>query len=73
MQVGEIMHSDVKTANAEDTFAEVAKSSCDRLVSLGRYVLRGVRRPQELFTLVPVDGPEGGSEQNRSRLNQSDP
>jgi adenylate cyclase len=42
-------------------FAEVAKSSCDRLVSLGRYVLRGVRRPQELFTLVPADTHEGGS------------
>jgi adenylate cyclase len=36
-------------------FAEVAKGSSDRLVSLGRYVLRGVRSPQELFTLVPVD------------------
>ncbi len=33
-------------------FAEAAKGSSDRLVSLGRYVLRGVRRPQELFTLV---------------------
>jgi len=42
-------------------FAEVAKSSCDRLVSLGRYVLRGVRKPQELFTLVPADSHEGGS------------
>jgi len=25
MQVGEIMHTDVKTAGAEDTFADVAK------------------------------------------------
>jgi adenylate cyclase len=36
-------------------FAEAAQGSGDRLVSLGRYVLRGVRRPQELFTLV-ADG-----------------
>jgi adenylate cyclase len=42
-------------------FAEVAKGSCDRLVSLGRYALRGVRKPQELFTLVPSDIREGGS------------
>ena len=27
-----------------------------RLVSLGRYALRGVRRPQELFTLVAPEG-----------------
>jgi adenylate cyclase len=36
-------------------FAKVAKSSSDRLVSLGRYALRGVRKPQELFTLAPPD------------------
>jgi adenylate cyclase len=43
-------------------FAAVAHASCDRLVSLGRYVLRGVRQPQELFTLVPREpslGPSG--------------
>jgi class 3 adenylate cyclase len=34
-------------------FAEAAKHSQDRLVSLGRYALRGVRRPQQLFTLDP--------------------
>ncbi len=32
-------------------FAEAAGRSRGRLVSLGRYALRGVRRPQELFTL----------------------
>ena len=32
-------------------FAEAAAGSADRLVSLGRYALRGVRKPQELFTL----------------------
>lgn len=35
-------------------FAAAAGDRCDRLASLGRYVLRGVRQPQELFTLVPV-------------------
>lgn len=38
-------------------FAAAAGSDCDRLVSLGRYVLRGVRQPQELFTLVPREPP----------------
>ncbi len=32
-------------------FAAAAENSDQRLVSLGRYALRGVRRPQELFTL----------------------
>lgn len=38
-------------------FAE-ASQACHsgRLVSLGRYALRGVRRPQELFTLVSREG-----------------
>ena len=36
-------------------FAKAAKNSNDRLISLGRYALRGVRKPQELFTLAPPD------------------
>ena len=31
----------------------VARSERGRLVSVGRYALRGVERPQELFTLDP--------------------
>ncbi len=47
-------------------FAEAARNSTDRIVSLGRYALRGVRRPQELFTLelpvtAGVDGERGAS------------
>ncbi|MGF1474833.1 MAG: adenylate/guanylate cyclase domain-containing protein [Geminicoccaceae bacterium] len=34
-------------------FASAAQHGSDRLVSLGRYALRGVRQPQELFTLEP--------------------
>lgn len=34
-------------------FAEACGGKRDRLVSLGRYALRGVARPQELFTLDP--------------------
>lgn len=34
-------------------FAKLAGDSRDRLVSLGRYALRGVARPQELFTIDP--------------------
>jgi adenylate cyclase len=36
-------------------FAEAVKPRNDRLASLGRYVLRGVRRPQELYTLVATE------------------
>ncbi len=38
-------------------FAEAADHSRDRLVSLGRYALRGVRKSQELFTLDATDEP----------------
>jgi adenylate cyclase len=34
-------------------FAAAAGQSRERLVSVGRYALRGVRRPQELYTLDP--------------------
>ena len=34
-------------------------SSSDCLVSLGRYVLRGVRQPQELFTMVHPEDATG--------------
>jgi adenylate cyclase len=34
-------------------FAAAAGASRSRLVSVGRYALRGVRRPQELYTLDP--------------------
>ena len=49
-------------------FSTAWKSEQDCLVSVGRYALRGVNRPQELFTLDPSvmeqDGGEGtpGSE-----------
>jgi len=39
-------------------FAAAAHHSRERLVSLGRYALRGVRKPQELFTLVGAEGRE---------------
>jgi adenylate cyclase len=34
-------------------FAEAAGEARSRLVSLGRYAMKGVSRPQELFTLDP--------------------
>ena len=37
-------------------FAEAAGETRRRLVSLGRYALRGVRRPEELFTVDPGAG-----------------
>jgi adenylate cyclase len=36
-------------------FAEALGCAKSRVVSVGRYALRGVRRPQELFTLEPDD------------------
>lgn len=36
-----------------EAFAAACGDARSRLVSLGRYALRGVRRPQELFTLEP--------------------
>jgi adenylate cyclase len=39
-------------------FSDAAIHCQDRLVSLGRYALRGVRQPKELFTLIPADGGE---------------
>ena len=41
-----------QTVVVSATFAAAADHCTDRLVSLGRYALRGVKRPQELFTLV---------------------
>ena len=34
-------------------FAEASRAQSSRLVSLGRYALRGVKAPQELYTLSP--------------------
>jgi adenylate cyclase len=34
-------------------FAHDSGAARTRLVSLGRYALKGVRRPEELFTLEP--------------------
>ena len=42
-----------KDAVVSNAFVDAAPGSRDRLVSLGRHALRGVKRPQELFTLDP--------------------
>jgi adenylate cyclase len=47
-----------QTLVISSAFAEAADRSSDRLVSLGRYALRGVRRPQELFTLFTEEEDE---------------
>ena len=41
-------------------FAEAAGPARDRLISVGRYALRGVRRPEELFTLLSRLEPVAG-------------
>jgi adenylate cyclase len=40
------------------TFAHAAMGCSERLISLGRYALRGVRRPQELYTLLSREDAE---------------
>ena len=51
-----------QTVVVSAAFAAAADHCTDRLVSLGRYALRGVKRPQELFTLVtPEDGARDAS------------
>jgi adenylate cyclase len=47
-----------QTLAISSAFAEGASRSRERLVSLGRYALRGVRRPQELFTLFTEEEDE---------------
>ena len=39
-------------------FAEASGDARSLLVSLGRYAMKGVARPQELFTLDPAGFPE---------------
>jgi adenylate cyclase len=47
------VQKDVVVSNA---FAEATPPGCrPRLVALGRYALRGVRQPQELFTMDPAN------------------
>ena len=41
-------------------FAAAAGASRMRLVSVGRYALRGVQQPQELYTLDPEAAGAGG-------------
>jgi adenylate cyclase len=42
-----------QTVIVSSAFAEAAGESRRLLVSLGRYAMKGVGRPQELFTLDP--------------------
>jgi adenylate cyclase len=44
------------SAFAAAAAAAAAGDARSRLVSLGRYALRGVRRPEELFTIDPGAG-----------------
>ena len=42
-------------------FAEAARTCTSRIVSLGRFALRGVKRPQELFALTADSYPQSAS------------
>ncbi|HEY7399687.1 MAG TPA: CBS domain-containing protein [Actinomycetota bacterium] len=60
MQVGEIMHTDVKTANAEDTFADVAKvmrlHGISSVVVLDGKKLTGIVTERDIVNLVAAGG-----------------
>jgi adenylate cyclase len=54
-RIASMCRSAERTILVSTAFAAASGASRDRLVSVGRYALRGVRRPQELFTLEPGD------------------
>jgi len=60
MQVGDIMHSDVKTADAEDTFADVAKTmrtnGISSVVVLEGKKLGGIVTERDIVNLVAAGG-----------------
>ena len=60
MQVGEIMHTDVKTANADDTFADVAKvmrlHGISSVVVLEGKKLSGIVTERDIVNLVAAGG-----------------
>jgi adenylate cyclase len=54
-RIASMCRSAERTILVSTDFAAATGARRDRLVSVGRYALRGVRRPQELFTLEPGD------------------
>ena len=60
MQVGDIMHTDVKTADAEDTFADVAKTmrtnGISSVVVLEGKKLGGIVTERDIVNLVAAGG-----------------
>ncbi len=60
MQVGEIMHTDVKTAHAEDTFADVAKvmrsNGISSVVVLEGEKIAGIVTERDIVNLVAAGG-----------------
>ncbi|MFB3738780.1 MAG: cyclic nucleotide-binding/CBS domain-containing protein [Candidatus Velamenicoccus archaeovorus] len=60
MQVGDIMHADVKTANPEDTFADVAKilhaNGISSIVVLDGQKLAGILTERDVVNLVAAGG-----------------
>ena len=60
MQVGDIMHSDVKTASPEDTFADVARimhrNRISSVVVLDGAKLRGIVTERDIVNLVAAGG-----------------
>jgi adenylate cyclase len=53
-RIDELCSSLDQAVIVSSTFAEAAGDARSLLVSLGRYAMKGVTRPQELFTLDPA-------------------
>ena len=54
-RIAALCHSVERDALISSAFASAASDADrERFVSVGRYALRGVQRPQELFTLDPT-------------------
>jgi adenylate cyclase len=54
-RIASMCRSAERTILVSTAFAAATGAQRSHLVSVGRYALRGVRRPQELFTLEPTD------------------
>ncbi|MFQ5974128.1 MAG: adenylate/guanylate cyclase domain-containing protein [Alphaproteobacteria bacterium] len=54
------------------SFAEATRGRTDRVVSLGRYALRGIAAPRELYTVIAADDPGHGAHADRRGVRPPD-
>ena len=72
MQVADVMHTDVKTAETEDTFADVAKTmrtnGISSVVVLDGRKLAGIVTERDIVNLVAARRPPAGVDRRRQHL-----